>query len=79
MVKNTNAYQHQQEIGGSLVKSSFVLRIKFSGGIQFCAPKSPTFFSCQPLPATVGDSANFEHLNFETTDGTLTLKKIKSK
>jgi hypothetical protein len=31
-----------REIGGSVVKSSFVLRIKFSGGRQFSSPKSPT-------------------------------------
>ena len=34
--------QRLQEIGGSVVKWSFVLRIKFIAGRQFCASQSPT-------------------------------------
>ena len=45
--------QHLQKIGGSVVKRSFVLRIKFCSGRQFCASKSPTSFSCK----TLGDIA----------------------
>ncbi|SDC63113.1 hypothetical protein SAMN05216323_10412, partial [Williamwhitmania taraxaci] len=41
--------QHLQKIGGSVVKCSFVLRIKFCGGRQFGASKSPTSCSCKPL------------------------------
>lgn len=32
-----------------MVKRSFVLRIKFSGGRQFSSPKSPTSCSCKTL------------------------------
>jgi hypothetical protein len=39
--------------GGSVVKCSFVLRIKFSGGRQFSSPKSPTSYSCKPLATTL--------------------------
>jgi hypothetical protein len=36
--KNTNAYQHLQEIGGSVVKSSFVLPCLIrQAGIKVCA------------------------------------------
>ena len=38
-----------------MVKSSFVLRIKFSGGRQFSSPKSPTSCSCKPLPPMLKD------------------------
>jgi len=36
-------------MGGSVVKWIFVLRIKFIGGRQFSASKSPTSCSCKPL------------------------------
>ena len=52
--------QHLQEIGGSVVKSSFpakagqvVLRIKFSGGRQFSALKSAFSPSAKTLPAII--------------------------
>jgi hypothetical protein len=41
--------QHLQEIGGSMVKSSFVLRIKVCGGRNFSSSKSPTTCSCKTL------------------------------
>ena len=37
-----------------MVKCSFVLRIKFSSGRQFCASKSPTSCSCKPLAVILG-------------------------
>jgi len=45
--------QHLQEIGGSVVKCRFVLRIKFCGGRQFSASKSPTSCSCKTLAVSV--------------------------
>jgi hypothetical protein len=48
-----------------MVKSSFVLRINFCVGRQFCAPKSPPSGSCKSLAASVKD------------DQTTTTKRLK--
>jgi len=53
--------QHLQEIGGSVVKWSFVLRIKFSGGRQFSSPKSPTSCSCKTLWASLRNNTTVWH------------------
>ena len=37
-----------------------MLRIKFSGGRQFCAPKSPTSCSCEPLGASITDDTTMD-------------------
>jgi hypothetical protein len=48
-----------------VVKRSFVLRIKFSGGKQFSSPKSPTSCSCKTLAGIIN-----RHLKQKNMDNT---------
>ena len=46
-----------------------MLRIKFSGGRQFSASKSPTSCSCKPLPASVADDTTNIFSQNDTIEG----------